>query len=140
MKLASHLGAHSSRLLSIEPFSQWSVSRSVENDLPKREVWYEFGGRGVEVICDEDELIRTIFLHAGVDASLSEIPFGSTRHEVLERFGPPSKSGPATRHPVLGDSGAWDRFPSGTTTVHIQYRLDANEIDLITLMHPDAVP
>ncbi|MEQ1737039.1 MAG: hypothetical protein ABL886_11630 [Rhodoglobus sp.] len=104
------------------------------------EIWYEFVGAGVEVICDEDESIRTIFLHAGADVSLSELPFGCTREQVLERFGPPSKSGDGTQDPVLGASGAWDRFNVGPVTVHVQYRLKANGIQMITLMRSDRVP
>ena len=140
MKLTEYLGEPSSRLLATQPFSDWAVTRSTEHDLPQPEVWYEFDARGVELICDEDERIRTIFVHAGADESLSGIPFKLRRKDVLERFGSPSKSGVATRHPVLGDSGAWDRFNLGVLTVHIQYRLDADAIDMITFMRPDAVP
>jgi hypothetical protein len=140
MKLAKYLGVHVSRLLASEPFSGWPLRRSLEDDLPEKEVWYEFEDHGVQVICDEDESIRTIFLHAGVDESLSEISFALRRKEVLARFGAPSKSGAATRHPVLSESGAWDRFILGTMTIHVQYRVDSDEIDMITLMRPDAVP
>jgi hypothetical protein len=140
MKLAKYLGVHVSTLLASEPFSGWPVKRSLEGDLPKKEVWYEFDEDGVEVICDEDESIRTIFLHARVDESLSEISFSLSRTEVLDRFGPASKSGAATRHPVLGESGAWDRFNLGTMTIHFQYRVDFDEIELVTLMRPDAAP
>jgi phage tail tube protein FII len=105
-----------------------------------KEVWYAFGARGVDVICDEDESVRTIFLRAGVDELLSETSFSLTREEVLALFGSPSKSGAATRHVVLGDSGAWDRFDLETATIHFQYRLDSGGIEMITLMRPDAVP
>ncbi len=140
MKLTNYLGAPVSTLLASEPFSKWLVRRSIESDLPRKEVWYEFDGRGVEVICDEDETIRTIFLHTGVDQSLSDIPLTLTRQEVLERFGCPSASGPPMRHPVLGESGAWDRFSSAASTIHIQYRVGVDAIDMITLLRPDAVP
>ena len=140
MKLAKFLGVHSSKLLTSEPFSRWPVRRSVDDDLPRKEVRYEFDDHGVEMICDKDESIRTIFLHAGVDESLVDLPFTLRRWEVLDRFGPPSKSGAATRHPVLGQSGAWDRFTLGTMTIHFQYRVDSDEIDLVTVMRHDVVP
>ena len=53
MRLANYLGALVSDLLAIPPFSGWKVSRSVDEDVPRKTVWYEFEGHGVEVICDE---------------------------------------------------------------------------------------
>ena len=140
MSLADYLGAHVNELLAMPPFSGWDATRSTEEDLPKKEVWYEFEGHGVEVICDEAERIRTIFLHRGDGESLAEIPFSISRREVLERFGAPAKSGAPVRIPVLGDRGAWDRFTLPTASIHVQYRIDRDEIDMITLMRPDAVP
>jgi hypothetical protein len=140
MRLSECLGTSVSDLLAAAPFSGWGFKRTVERDLPRTEVWYEFEGHHVDVTCDDGESVRTIFLHAGVDQSLSGIPFSMTRKEVLDRFGAPSASGAATQHPVLGAKGAWDRFSSGGITVHVQYRPDADQIDLITLMCPDAVP
>jgi hypothetical protein len=140
MRLLDYLGSHVTELLAQPPFSGWDAKRSTEEDLPKAEVWYEFEGRGVEVICDEVERIRTIFLHRGDGEALSELPFSISRREVLERFGAPSKSGDRVRIPALGDRGAWDRFTLPTASIHVQYRLDCDEIDMITLMHPDAVP
>ena len=140
MKLAKYLGVHVSQLLASEPFSRWPVRRSMEADLPRKEVRYEFDGHYVEVMCDEDERIRTIFLHVGVDESLSDIPFGLRRKEVLDRFGASSKSGAARRHPVLGAYGPWDRFTCGAMTIHFQYRIDSDEIDMMTIMTSDALP
>jgi hypothetical protein len=140
MKLAEYLGVRASKLLTSQPFCRWSVKRSMESDLPEKEVYYEFEDHGVDVICDEDERVRTIFLHAGVDESLSSIPFTSHRKEVLELLGPPSKSGVASRSPVLGESGPWDRFSLGGMAIHVQYRVDSDEIELITLMRADVVP
>lgn len=140
MKLASYLGEHVSKLLESGPFASWVVTRSMESDLPRKEIWYEFTDQGIEVICDEDERIRTIFLHNGVDEALTEIPFAYTRRQVLERFGVPAKSGQPTTHPILGTAGAWDRFSRPSMTLHIQYRSDSDSIDMITLVRPDAVP
>lgn len=140
MKLTDYLGADVRKLLKVAPFSGWEVIRSIEQDLPKKEIWYEFEGRGVEVICDEDDRIRTIFLRRGDGELLSEISFSLSRREVLERYGAPSKSGCATRIPALGDQGAWDRFTLPMGSIHVQYHLDRDEIDMITVMRADAVP
>jgi hypothetical protein len=138
--ILAYLGAHVSDLLAIPPFSGWEVRRSVEADLPSKEVWYEFEGHGVEVICDETERIRAIFLHRGDGEALSEIAFSLSRREVLDLLGVPSKSGAATRIPVLGDKAAWDRFAVPAGSVHVQYRLDRDEIDMITLMRLGTEP
>ena len=138
--ILAYLGAPVSDLLAIPPFSGWEVRRSVEVDLPSKEVWYEFEGHGVEVICDETERIRTIFLHRGDGETLSEIAFSLSRREVLDRLGAPSKSGAASTIPVLGDKGAWDRFVVPAGAVHVQYRPDRDEIEMITLMRLGTEP
>ena len=140
MTLADCLGAKMSELLAMPPFSEWKVTRSTEADLPTKEVWHEFEGHGVELICDESERVRTIFLHRGDGEALSGIAFSLSRRQVLERYGIPSKSGPPVQLPVLGERGAWDRFALPTATIHVQYRPDCDEIDMITLMRPDAAP
>jgi hypothetical protein len=132
--LAAYLGSHVSALLAIPPFSGWRATRSDDEDLPEREVRYEFGGHGVELLCDGAERIRTIFLHCGDGEALSEVAFSVSRREVLERFGVPSKSGAPVRLPVLGSKGAWDRFAIPAGSIHFQYRLDRDEIEMITLM------
>jgi len=124
IELAEFLGTHLSDLLTISPFSGWKVTRSVEEDLPKKEIWYEFEGHGVEVICDEDDRIRTIFLHRRDGEALSGVAFSLSRREILDHFGGPSKSGSAVCIPALGDKGAWDRFNLPAGSIHIQYRLD----------------
>jgi hypothetical protein len=138
--ILAYLGAQVSDLLATPPFSEWEVSRSIEEDLPRKEVWYEFEGHGVEVVCDETERIRTIFLHRGDGEALSEIAFSLSRREVMDRLGVPSKSGAATRIQALGDKGAWDRFAVPAGSVHVQYRLDHDEIEMITLMRLGTEP
>ena len=137
--MLGYLGCPVGELLRAQPFSRWHAVRSVEND-PKPEVRYEFEGRGIEVICDEFERIRTVFLHRGDGESLVDVPFTLGRKEVLERFGTPAKSGGAARHPGIGDRGAWDRFTLQEGTLHIQYAVGRDEIDMITVMRADVVP
>jgi hypothetical protein len=118
-------------VLDAKPFSEWVFTRTVEHD-PKDEIWYEFEGRGVEVICDGFDLVQTVFLHRGDGESLAAISFSSSRREVLERFGPAAASGAAVRMPGLGDRGAWDRFTFLDALLHVQYRTDRDEIDMVT--------
>jgi hypothetical protein len=141
MRLTDYLGAPVSALLTNQPFSGWEVERSTEEDLPQTEIRYEFETHGVELICDEAERIRTIFLHRGGDGeALSEVAFSLSRRDVLDRYGSPSESGAAGRIPGLGDHGAWDLFTLPTASLHVQYLLDRDEIGMITLMCHDAVP
>ena len=140
MPLADYLGRHIGDLLKSEPFSGWLTVRSVEND-PKLEVWYEFEGHGVEVICDEFDRIKTAFLHRGGDGeSLIDVAFAMARSQVLGRLGTPVKSGGSVRIPGIGDRGAWDQFALPEGILHIQYSVARDEIDLVTLMRRDVVP
>jgi hypothetical protein len=137
--LANILGRAVSDVLHREPFSRWLFARSVEHE-PKEEIWYEFEGRGVELICDRLDLVQTVFLHRGEGERLAGFAFSMSRCEVLQRLGPAAASGAAVRIPGLGDRGAWDRFVLPQGVLHVQYRTDRDEIDLVTLMRADAVP
>src|SRR5688572_16641514 len=120
MRLSNYLGADVSELLMSRPFSEWAVSKYVEEDLPRKRVYYKFDGHGVELICDEGGRVDTIFLYRGDGEGLSDVPFSLTRKEVLVRLGSPSKSGTAGRIAVLGDYGAWDQFSHRAFTMHVQ--------------------
>jgi hypothetical protein len=138
--LIKYIGRDVGDLLRSQPFSSWKPKRSIESDLPIPEVWYEFSGHGVEVICDETERVRSIFLHRGSDENLIEVPFSSTREDLRRRLGAPSKSGGPVRIPGLGNRAAWDRWLIVGAVVHAQYDLTDNAIDMITLMAVDAAP
>ncbi len=140
MTLTDYLGITAAELLGVVPFSNWSYTRSIEEDLPTVEIRYEFEEQKIDLVCDESERITTIFLHAGVDQALSPISMNLDRNGVLDRVGVPSKSGPAILDPILGDYGPWDRFESISHTLHVQYGAQTHQIELLTLMHPDVVP
>jgi len=142
-KMSEYLGRPAARLLRAAPFREWPVERSVDDDTAPTRVSYSFPGCGLQLICDPDgERIRTVFLRAADHggAMLSEIPFRSTREQVLAYFGTPSKSGEPSSSPILGDSGAWDRFRRAEHTVHVQFRCDSDRVEMITLMRNDVVP
>jgi hypothetical protein len=138
IRLTAYLGHDITELLNAEPFVGWHAVRSVDTE-SKHEVWYEFDGHGVEVICDLLNRIKSIFIHRG-GASLVEIPFAMGRQQTLERFGQPAGRGEATRLAGIGELGPWDRFVLPEGVLHIQYCTGQDEIDLITLMRPDVVP
>jgi hypothetical protein len=143
VRLARYLGQNASCLLEAEPFKNWPVERSVDDDSDPPDVEYTFVGCGLELNCDrEDERVRSIFLEAEAHAGtvLSEVPFHLRRHEVLARFGSPSKSGEGFSDPILGDFGPWDRFRSPEYAVHVQYKAGSDSIEMITLMRNDVVP
>lgn len=140
IELSAYLGGGVQDLLSLPPFSAWKVTRSVEEELPEKEVYYEFEGHGVEIICDEAERIGTIFLHRGDGEALSPMPFSLSRKEVLARFGPPSKSSGPVHIPVLGERGAWDRFMISGSCLHVKYALERDEVEGVTFMTLSSVP
>lgn len=140
MKLADYLGAPASTLMSNSRFAACRFVRSEEVELPLPEVWYESKKCGISLVCGRDETIRTIFLRRDLDLMTGELRFAMRRRQVLDLLGNPSKSGGPTRHPVLGESGAWDRFRREQHSVHVQYGVDDERIELLTLIRPDAAP
>jgi hypothetical protein len=106
--MAKYLGKPASLLLEAEPFRDWPVERTVDDDSDPPDVGYIFVDCGLQLICDrEDERISSIFLEAEAHAGtvLSEAPFHLRRDEALARFGSPSKSGEGFSHPTLGEFG-----------------------------------
>jgi hypothetical protein len=143
MRFANYLGQKASCLLEAEPFKNWPIKRSVDDDSDPPEVRYSFVNCGLRFNCDRhDERVNSLFLEAEEHAGtiLSEVPFHLRRDEVLARFGSPSKCGEGFSHPVLGDYGPWDRFQGPQYTVHVQYKACFDSIEKITLMRNDVVP
>jgi hypothetical protein len=145
MRLAKYLGRDVSEMLGREPFKNWLVERSTEEDLDELAIHYVFDGHGLELRCDRDERVCTIFLHSEEyggfrEASVLDIPFSSTRQEILELLGPPAKTGSGIHDPGLGDYGPWDRFAQPGFAVHVEYRVDADRVKTITLIRAGVFP
>jgi hypothetical protein len=144
MMFSEYLGNHVSRMLGKAPFKDWPVERSFEDCLEEPITHYVFKKHGLELRCDSEDNISAIFLsaddHGGFDEALFEIPFSSSRAQVQEHFGRPSKSGGKLSDPVLGEYGAWDRFTRKGNVIHIEYRPDSDRIRKITLIRSDVVP
>ena len=143
-KIADYLDGQASSLLEDEPFKNWSVEKSFEDDLEDPIVQYVFRQYGFALRCDWDEKINTIFLSpdslSGFDENLLDVAFSWSRRQVLEHLGTPSKSGEKMNDPILGEYGAWDRFALPGYAVHVEYQINFDGIQKITLMREDAVP
>lgn len=145
MRLSQHLGRDVSDLMNTEAISTWTYERSVDDDAGYRAISYEFKDEGLELRCDSNEMVGTIFVYrrkfGGFAAeSVEGIPLSSKRAEVLEAMGSPTKHGRPLDDPQLGRYGAWDRFDRTSYAIHVQYQADADAIEMITLMHHSAVP
>lgn len=143
MQLEEFLGQDVSLLLNTQPFKEWKVERTVDDDVDPLLVGYNFENSVVLLNCDRnDERVSSIFVksetHRGT--TLSEVPFHLNREEVRAKFGSPAKSGGPTTDTVLGDFGAWDRFDRTDFQFHIQYRCDSDGIEMITWMRNDVAP
>ena len=144
--LANYLGREASILLADPPFKDWTFEKSFENDLEKPRIGYVCAqDDGIDFVCDGEDKVRSIFL-LNFDESrcfkdgVQDLPWTSSRQEVIARLGSPSKSGGRISHPILGEYGVWDRFTRSSYAIHVEYRLDADVIKRITLMRSDVVP
>jgi hypothetical protein len=143
MKLADLLGKHVSSILETSPFNNWQFERSVEMEIDRPCIGYVFLGKEVELLCDLDERVRTIFLHGNSPERVmfSDIPpFTATASEVRTLLGVPAKHGEESSSSILGKSGAWDRFNLGGNTIHVEYKCNIDGISKVTLMRNDVVP
>jgi hypothetical protein len=97
----------------------------------------------LELRCDHKENISAIFIDIGnfngVYDGLLGVSFSWNRHQLLEHFGAPAKSGRKMSDPILGDYGAWDRFAMLNYSVHIEYETSSEGIKKITFIREDAV-
>ena len=139
----SYLGKPASVMLADVAFKLWPVEKSFEDDLEEPIIHYVFPQHGLELRCDGNDRVSTIFLYAdefgGFDECLFDIPFSSNRQQVTERFGSPLKSGGELSDPILGEYGAWNRFTRLGHEIHVEYRADADRIKMITLFRTDVV-
>lgn len=140
----NYLGGPASDVLNDTPFRNWTFEKSFEPDLDEPLIDYVFFHNGVDFVCDGDDKVRSIFLYADESRCLREgledLPFASTRQQVIQQLGPPSKSGSRISDPILGEYGPWDRFARGGYAIHVEYRLDDDLIKKVTLMRADVAP
>jgi hypothetical protein len=145
-KLAEYLGTEVAVFLNDERFKGWKVERTQENELEPPVVYYVFPERGLELECDADERICTIFLRTKDGDTFDDklispdLSLNWNRQQVLQHLGPPSWSGPEHTHQILGAYGAWNRFDRPRCVIHVKYLINADGIDEITLIRPERAP
>lgn len=137
--LAQFLGRTIEEFLS-GPFDGWLPEVSVEGDLVPILTDYVFPDRGLAVVCNDHNVIQTIFVHSTFEGGLADLPSSLCRRQIIERLGTPSKSGEARNSPILGSYGPWDRFDHPAYSLHVQYGLEIDQIVKVTLMRSDIVP
>lgn len=142
--MAAYLGKPSAVMLADSPFNRWEFGRSVEADLDEIVVDYVSVDGGMDVLADRRDTVGTIFLYFDDDRTfageLSDVPSEMTRLDVIAKFGEPSKTGDGIDDPILGRSGAWDRFDRGDHLLHFEYDVDAGVVSKITMMRHDMAP
>ncbi|CAN7576924.1 hypothetical protein [Mesorhizobium caraganae] len=138
--LLDYLGNPASSLLTSPPFVSWKFRRTVDRLLPEIRIDYVSARNKFSFICDSDETIDTIFIDAdNLGRELLDIPFSSSRSDVLNMFGVPSKSGAPRTDPFLGEYGPWDRFDEAHHLIHILYHAHADRIKRVSLARAGAV-
>lgn len=142
--LNTYLNLSARVLLNELPFKTWLVEKSIDSDLDIPIIQYVFPANGMELRCDIDDTINTIFLYfeefGGFDDGLSELSFSLGRQEVSLLLGTPSKCGAGVIDPVLGHYGPWDRFAKKDHSIHVEYAIHSDKIKKITLMRADVTP
>ena len=139
--ILAYLGEPASSLLTSPPFKSWKFKRTVDDDLPEIRINYVSVRNSFSITSDVDDKIDCIFIEAdNLDRDFWDIPFSSSRKDVLSRLGVPSKSAAGRTDPILGEYGPWDRFDEARHSIHIEYQPQTDRIRRVTLMRADAVP
>ncbi|CAM5598294.1 hypothetical protein MAUB1S_10115 [Mycolicibacterium aubagnense] len=132
-----YLGEEAPRVIKEEPFCRWRFNKIVEGDLDELIISYEDKKNGIIFSCNSEELIDAIFVARtgfyGSEKLYNGLSFSSSREMVGKCLGHPSKSG-------YSDLGAWDRFSFPGYTVHFEYRVEGDGINMVTFMANDVVP
>lgn len=88
-----------------------------------------------------DNIVAVIFLYLSKGyEEFGGLDHQTSRAEVLEKYGTPTFSAEQRESPLLGRTGAWERYDFHTHAMHIQHCVDSDKIDKVTLMIPSAAP
>ena len=114
------------------------------------EYWFSDKRGGIEVRCDNEHLIKVIFLHSGRrkrEASkaysyplIEGLSINSLREDVRAALGKPTLEGAARRVHLLGEYGAYDRYDYADWSIHFRYTLSTEQMETVTIMSKDWVP
>jgi hypothetical protein len=95
----------------------------------------------VSLVLPDSEKVGVIQLHGVGHDGFSQfagpvpcgIAFAMPRTEIRKRLGKPDLHGEEQSIPVLGVTPAWDSYLLGGVRVHIEYTLQAESVQLISL-------
>lgn len=143
-QLASMIDEDISIILDNETFRAWPYERFYENNLIEPLVDYTFPRHGIDIVCNRNEEIKTIFLYFDElresAVAIKELLPSFAHKDVIQFLGEPEKSGSKFIDPILGNCGAWDRFQFVDHVVHIEYDFDLDTLRKITFMSKDTAP
>lgn len=107
------------------------------------EYWFFDKENGIELRCGDQYLIKVVFLHSGRSKRekskvypyplLEGLFFDSSRENVRAALGKPTVDGAPRRIHLLGDYGAYDRYDYAGCSIHLQYALDNEKIETVTI-------
>jgi len=108
----------------------------------EKQYHYSFTQAGIELICDPQDRITTVFIFAGDDHHgryMGDLPrklrFSDSRAEISQKLGMPSMSGGGTKDTMLGKIPIWDKYYFPTYSLHVEYGTNGT-VNQITLSTP----
>ena len=90
-----------------------------------------------EAVCNSARVVDTVFVYRSSPLLDGIISFSASRRDVLAQFGEPSASGEEKVVKYLGAQGAWDRFDYPEWSLHFQYVVGSDRLELVTAMSPE---
>ena len=143
MFIEDYIGENISDLLRNDRFKNWPVKKTTTVDAGEPFVHYFFEENGLDVRCDTNDTINTIFLYisdyGGFDVSLTSSQYLLGRKAVLHHFGTPLKSGEGVSVPDLGEYGPWDSFNLVNYIVRFEYHCNSEGVKMVTFSQIDSL-
>ncbi|TMO01314.1 hypothetical protein [Pseudoalteromonas sp. S558] len=111
------------------------------------EYYISFTDIGLEIIADDDKRINTVFISSLSKGAIKEyspiikgVNFRSSRAEVRNVMGIPTKSGNPLADTILEPTAGYDRYDNEQYAIHFEYNSENSTISLITLMSVNDAP
>jgi hypothetical protein len=131
-----YIGMKFAEFRNIAPFKDWSWKRKLSKELQR--IVYISGKSGLDIYCDNDDNIITIFLYSKkFDDRLADCKFNWTREQVRARYGKPTRTRATLVDLILGEFGEADIFAFQKARLNVQYKFHVAGIELYTFMKLD---
>ena len=96
--------------------------------------------KGIDIVMSESMIVHSIHLFSGntpeskrfQGIDVNNVRFEMNRSDVEMLLGKPNKKGGGYKD-IFGGVPPWDKYYYDTYTLHLQYSLSADKIDLITI-------